>query len=394
MESTRDVEAVLANKTYDPNDEHKLQNPADIPSATTTDPSNPVDIPLNLPNTSTTSDKPDPTNAPNQARNQAPPQPKQFTLSMFETHSLLGTSAHSTVHAALDLTTTPPHPYALKTLPKAHLTRLQTENPTEYQQVQRQLDMPSTFSHRNILRSYGRFEDATNIYVVLELTQKGDLYKRLQLQRQDEKNGGGGGEGMGPGFPEKEAARYIAGVAAALRYLHDDARHVMLRDLKPEHVRLGLDGEVKISGFRWAVRAPPQRRRTVCGTLDYVAPEMLKSTDAGGDGDGEYGDAVDLWALGVLVYEFLVGEPPFRDWPEVTHRRIEGLDMRVPGFVGGEAGDLIRKLLVLDPEKRLSIDEVLKHPWITKYTGSEGNRSTLQDWELVEVEDRALEGKD
>ncbi|TVY37633.1 Serine/threonine-protein kinase [Lachnellula subtilissima] len=228
--------------------------------------------------------------------------------------------------------------------------------------------MPGTLQHRNIMRCHGRFEDTTNVYLVLELMQKRDLYKRLQEQK---------------AFSEADAARYIAGVVAALRYLH--SRHVIHRDLKPEHLRLGMDGEVKISGFKWAVfaRPPEQRRHTLCGTLDYLPPEMLKSASKGKDDDA-YTSKVDLWNLGVLVYEFLVGEAPFKDLPTVTQKRIERLDFKVPGSVGGEAGDLILKLLVLDPDKRLSLDEVQKHPWITKYAASEADKSTIQDWELVE----------
>ncbi|TVY23436.1 Serine/threonine-protein kinase [Lachnellula hyalina] len=375
MESARDVEAEagLANTTHDPNAEHKLQNHEDPSSARTSQPSqnthptNTVDTALKTPD----ADNAEASNNPSQPSTQPPTaQPKQFNLSMLEIGELLGNGAYGTVHLARERDSSPTRTYALKTLSKAALARLQTQHPlTEWEQIQRQIDMPGTLHQRNIMRCHGRFEDATNVYLVLELTQKRDLYKRLQEHK---------------AFPEADAARYIAGVVAALQYLH--SRHVIHRDLKPEHLRLGTDGEVKISGFKWAVfaRPPEYRRRTLCGTLDYLPPEMLKSASESESKDHDaYTSKVDLWGLGVLVYEFLVGEAPFKDLPAVTQKRIEGLDFTVPGSVGGEAGDLIRKLLVLDPDKRLSLDEVRKHPWITKYTGPEADQSTVQEWELV-----------
>jgi len=101
----------------------------------------------------------------------------------------------------------------------------------------------------------------------------------------------------------------------------------------------------------------------MCGTLDYLPPEMLKS----GSQDNFYNEKVDLWSLGVLTYEFLVGEAPFEDTPVMTQRRIRRGDMSIPSFVSPEARDLIKRLLVLDPEKRIPLDEVQQHPWIVKY---------------------------
>ncbi|KAK5277903.1 spindle assembly checkpoint kinase, partial [Cryomyces antarcticus] len=80
-----------------------------------------------------------------------------------------------------------------------------------------------------------------------------------------------------------------------------------------------------------------------------------------------YNEKVDLWSLGVLCYEFLVGEAPFEDTPVMTQRRIARGEMTVPGFVSSEARDLIKRLLVLDPEQRIPLEEVQQHPWIIKH---------------------------
>lgn len=117
--------------------------------------------------------------------------------------------------------------------------------------------------------------------------------------------------------------------------------------------------EVKIADFGWSVHAPTTRRTTLCGTLDYLPPEMVEGR--------EHDKAVDLWCLGILCYEFLVGEPPFVSGAQKeTFRRIREVDLRFPDHVSSEAQDLIRKLLVKEADQRLELSEVLKHPWITR----------------------------
>jgi len=102
-------------------------------------------------------------------------------------------------------------------------------------------------------------------------------------------------------------------------------------------------------------------RKTLCGTLDYLPPEMVLGK--------EHSEKVDLWALGVLTYEFVCGNPPFEDLAgyNATYKRIAKVDLKVPSTVSAEATDLIERLLVFDPERRLPLDEVLKHPWVVKY---------------------------
>jgi len=189
----------------------------------------------------------------------------------------------------------------------------------------------------------------------LEFAAGGELYKSLQKQQR---------------FPEWKAAQYIAQMASALKYLHK--KHIIHRDIKPENILVGIHGEIKISDFGWSVHTPGNRRKTFCGTLDYLPPEMLKG--------GEYSEKVDLWSLGVLTYEFLVGEAPFEDTQIMTQKRIARCEMTVPSFVSTEAKDLIKRLLVLDPEKRMSLDEVQQHPWIVKYC-IKGERATVRSLE-------------
>ncbi|KAF2275642.1 serine/threonine-protein kinase 12 [Westerdykella ornata] len=268
-----------------------------------------------------------------------PTTPKQWHLGMFEIGKPLGKGKFGRVYLAKERSSG--FVCALKVLHKSELQQGKVEK-----QVRREIEIQSHLAHPNILRLFGHFHDAKRIFLILEFAGKGELYKHLRREQR---------------FPEWKAAQYIAQMAAALKYLH--RKHVMHRDIKPENILVGIHGEIKISDFGWSVHAPNNRRNTMCGTLDYLPPEMLR----GGGKDNFYTEKVDLWSLGVLTYEFLVGEAPFEDSQVMTQRKIVRGDYTVPSFVSSEAKDLIKKLLVLDPEKRISLEEVETHPWIIKH---------------------------
>ena len=279
---------------------------------------------------------------------------KKFHLGMFEIGKPLGKGKFGSVYLARERISG--FVCALKVLKKSELTQGRVEK-----QVRREIEIQSNLRHPNILKLYGHFHDSKRIFLILEYAGKGELYKHLRKETR---------------FPEWKAAQYIAQMASALKYLHK--KHVMHRDIKPENILVGIHGEIKISDFGWSVHAPNNRRNTMCGTLDYLPPEMIKP----GSSDNYYSQAVDLWSLGVLTYEFLCGEAPFEDTMIQTQRRIVRGDFTVPAYVSAEAGDLIKKvtclylcldltntsqLLVIDPERRLALEDVQNHPWIVKH---------------------------
>jgi len=114
---------------------------------------------------------------------------------------------------------------------------------------------------------------------------------------------------------------------------------------------------LKLGDFGWCIHAPDSRRQTMCGTIDYIPPEMLRQE--------EYDTGIDIWCLGVCCYEFLVGRPPFQfqTTPE-TFDKIKKCEFEIPEFLSAEAADLISSVLVQDPKLRPTIDQVLAHPWI------------------------------
>ncbi|KAJ5788110.1 hypothetical protein N7457_003100 [Penicillium paradoxum] len=280
------------------------------------------------------------------------PTPKELHLGMFEIGKPLGKGKFGRVYLAKERSSG--FVCALKVLHKSELQQGGVQK-----QVRREIEIQSNLRHPNVLRLYGHFHDSKRIFLILEFAGRGELYKHLRKEHR---------------FPEWKAAQYVAQMAAALKYLHK--KHVMHRDIKPENILVGIHGEIKISDFGWSVHAPNNRRQTMCGTLDYLPPEMLKP----GSQDNYYSEKVDLWSLGVLTYEFLVGEAPFEDTPVMTQRRISRADMSVPSFVSPEAKDLIKKLLVLDPAKRIPLEEIQRHPWIVKHcVKDDRKRSSSKD---------------
>lgn len=289
------------------------------------------------------------------------PTPKSFHLGMFEIGRPLGRGKFGRVYLARERESG--FVCALKVLHKNEIQQGSVEK-----QVAREIEIQSNLRHPNILRLYGHFHDKKRIFLILEYAGKGELYKHLQKQDR---------------FPEQKSAHYVAQMTRALIYLH--RKHVIHRDIKPENILVGLHGELKMSDFGWSVHAPSGRRLTKCGTLDYLPPEMVDPVRK----QKPYDEKVDLWSLGVLMYEFLVGKAPFEDAPNMTQRRIAKGDMTIPSFVSTEAQDLIKKvglfsvpprtkvltrtkLLVLDSDQRITLDKVLQHPWILRHCcGSE-----------------------
>uniref|UniRef100_A0A3Q1GSN2 non-specific serine/threonine protein kinase n=1 Tax=Acanthochromis polyacanthus TaxID=80966 RepID=A0A3Q1GSN2_9TELE len=228
---------------------------------------------------------------------------------------------------------------ALKVLFKKQLEKAGVEH-----QLRREVEIQSHLRHPNILRLYGYFHDPSRVYLILEFAPKGELYSELQRSGH---------------FPESQSATYIMELADALIYCH--TKNVIHRDIKPENLLLGANGELKIADFGWSVHTPSSRRSTLCGTLDYLPPEMIEGKT--------HDEKVDLWSLGVLCFEFLVGKPPFEaKTHEETYRKISRVEYTYPAQSNISAGakDLVAKLLKHNPMHRLPIQGVISHPWVVE----------------------------
>ncbi|XP_058104694.1 serine/threonine-protein kinase Aurora-3 [Magnolia sinica] len=218
-----------------------------------------------------------------------------------------------------------------------------------HHQLRREIEIQSSLTHPNVLRLFGWFHDEDRIFLILEYAARGELFKELRKSEY---------------LSERRAATYIASLAKALAYCHE--KHVIHRDIKPENLLLDLEGRLKIADFGWSVQSRT-KRHTMCGTLDYLAPEMVTNK--------AHDYTVDNWTLGILLFEFLYGAPPFEaESQEDTFRRIVEIDLSFPPtpHVSAEAKDLICRLLVKDSLKRLSLEKILDHPWIIRNADPSG----------------------
>ncbi|KAI8934228.1 hypothetical protein NX059_008974 [Plenodomus lindquistii] len=271
-----------------------------------------------------------------------------LTARDFELGGSLGRGAFGCVYLSRHRTTN--YICALKIISKAQCT-----SASEEKLIRRELEIHQHLTHKNILKLLSWFHDDKSIYLVLEYAAGGSLYSRMKKQPKRR-------------FDEKATAGFIAQMASALRYMH--SKHIMHRDIKPENILLGLHSEIKLADFGYSVHSESGLRSTVCGTLDYYSPEVALMLQKPGENQEYYTNAIDQWSLGVLTYELLVGKPPFKTKSsQATQKKIAdftGKGLRIPGHVSEEAGKLIKELLNLDAEKRMSLDDVLRHPWIKK----------------------------
>nr|CAG4716733.1 unnamed protein product [Naegleria fowleri] len=270
-----------------------------------------------------------------------PDQPRNdWTIDDFEIGKPLGNGKFGRVYLAREKKSK--YIVALKLLDKKQLEKEKVAH-----QLRREIEIQSHLRHKNILRLFGFFHDKDRVYLILEYAPGGEMYNYLQKCRR---------------FSEEQTSKFMYQMARALKYCA--SKHVIHRDIKPENLLLDANGEIKIADFGWAVHAPSSRRRTLCGTLDYLPPEMIEKK--------AHNATVDLWCIGVLCYEFLTGNPPFyANDDKSTMRNIVAVRYTFPDYISEEAKDLVKKLLVKEPSERITLDQVLQHPFITKYCGCE-----------------------
>jgi 3-phosphoinositide dependent protein kinase-1 len=268
---------------------------------------------------------------------------------------VLGEGSYSTVYLATDRQTL--KEYAVKVLDKKHIIK---ERKVKYVNIEKDT-LNRLTEHPGIVRLYYTFQDEHSLYYVLDLCTGGELLGALKKT----------------GTFDEECTRYFgAQIMDTIEYMH--SRGVIHRDLKPENVLLDDQSHVKVTDFGTArlltdprlpkSQQPPRpddskggsseqddsRANSFVGTAEYVSPELLKDRNAC--------KASDLWAFGCMIYQMLAGRPPFKGGSEyLTFEKILSLDYEFPAGFPPAARDLVERLLVRDPARRLTIEHIKNH---------------------------------
>lgn len=269
----------------------------------------------------------------------------EATLGDFNIIAILGSGAFGKVYKVKHKVSE--KEFALKVVTKNMIRKYKMEK-----QIENEVRIMYSLAHPNIISLYNHFEDNDNIYLILELSEQGQLYDKIKDKKR---------------LDEKTAAKYLADLVSGLEFMHTRDPPIIHRDIKPENLLITASGDLKLADFGWSNFGQGKGRETYCGTPEYLAPEMVKESG--------HTEKLDLWAVGVLLYELLVGRTPFlpkvvkdrASSEKMLHYNILNGRVKYPNDYPALARDLTSKLLKANPDNRISIDQIKKHPWFKQF---------------------------
>ena len=219
--------------------------------------------------------------------------------------------------------------------------------------INREIELHSKLFHKNIIHLVAIYENEEFIYIILEYLNKGDLYKLIRKKQINKEN---------------QCYSYFIQIVNAVLFLHEN--NLIHRDIKPENILLNDNNEIKLCDFGCCAESGIGNRTTFCGTYEYMAPEILK--------ENSYNNSVDIWSLGILLYELSHGYTPFnfnfngkKNQESVFKDIIKGnfnfkKDMI---FISDEFIELMMRMIVYNPNKRIKIRDIFKSQLINKFEG-------------------------
>ena len=234
--------------------------------------------------------------------------------------------------------------YAVKIIKKTSLIKSRTK-----QKLISEIKIHKSLNHENIVKFEHYFEDAENVYVLLELCYNQTLHELVKRRKK---------------LTELEAQYYVFYIVKTLQYLHN--LKIIHRDLKLANIFLTENMQIKLGDFGLATQLEfdGERKRSLCGTPNYIAPEIL-------NGKTGHSFEVDIWCIGIILYILLIGKPPFETNNALeTYKRIKSKNFSFPQGerISIPAKELIESILVTEPYKRPSLQEILESDFMTMGT--------------------------
>lgn len=233
--------------------------------------------------------------------------------------------------------------YALKAIDKKNQT-----NQEEKPYFRREIEIMYKVHHPNVVKLYGHFEDNKYCYFIMEYIPKGNIYDYAIKDRTKK-------------LSVQTIAELMKDLICAVYFLHEMRPPIIHRDIKPENVLLTESMTAKLTDFGWSnyIRGA-SKRTTVCGTPVYLAPEIVN--EQGHD------ERVDIWCIGVLLFELMTGLPPFEGGNmETLKNNIKCMNIRWTRDINPDAKDLISRILRYRPEDRIPLEKIITHPFFTKF---------------------------
>lgn len=277
-----------------------------------------------------------------------------LTKESFTFISQLGSGAFGKVYKVSSKLTN--NIYALKVLSKNQISNLKLMD-----QLRNEISILARCSHENIISLYGAFEDKSYIYLIMEYANDATLFSKLKKSKR---------------FSEPVASEYLRDIINAVVYLHSQNPVILHRDLKPENILIA-NGRCKIADFGWS-NVDDEFRNTFCGTPDYLAPEMIIGTG--------HNEKLDVWTIGILMYELLHGHPPFSPKEKVNDARVmqkmieknilDGI-IDFDSNISSEARTTVRALLNPKDTLRPTAKEIFELDFFKKYAKSVGPSPNL-----------------
>ncbi|XP_028828413.1 serine/threonine-protein kinase PLK2-like [Denticeps clupeoides] len=229
--------------------------------------------------------------------------------------------------------------FAAKIIPHSRVSK-----PHQREKIDREIELHRGLHHKHVVHFYHHFEDKDNIYILLEYCSRRSLAHILKARKV---------------LTEPEVRYYLRQIVSGLKYLHE--QEILHRDLKLGNFFINEAVELKIGDFGLAAKLEPieSRRRTICGTPNYLSPEVLNKQG--------HGCESDVWALGCVMYTMLLGRPPFETTNlKETYRCIRDAYYTMPSSLSPPAKNLIGSMLSKSPEDRPPLDSILRHDFFSQ----------------------------